>query len=34
VLGWAPRFDDLETIVRNQLDWEFRLQSEPGLTRN
>ncbi|MBK7903733.1 MAG: UDP-glucose 4-epimerase GalE [Proteobacteria bacterium] len=34
VLGWAPRFDDLETIVRNQLDWEYRLQREPGLTRN
>ena len=34
VLGWAPRFDDLETIVRNQLAWERRLQSEPGLTRN
>jgi UDP-glucose 4-epimerase len=34
VLGWTPRFDDLETIVRNQLDWEYRLQREPGLTRN
>jgi UDP-glucose 4-epimerase len=34
VLGWAPRFDDLEKIVRNQLAWERRLQSEPGLTRN
>jgi UDP-glucose 4-epimerase len=34
VLGWTPRFDDLETIVRNQLDWEFRLQHDPGLTRN
>jgi UDP-glucose 4-epimerase len=34
VLGWAPRFDDLEKIVRNQLAWEYRLQSEPGLTRN
>ncbi|MGL6222584.1 MAG: UDP-glucose 4-epimerase GalE [Steroidobacteraceae bacterium] len=34
VLGWSPRFDDLETIVRNQLDWERRLQREPDLTRN
>jgi UDP-glucose 4-epimerase len=34
VLGWAPRFDDLETIVRSQLAWEHRLQGEPGLTRN
>ena len=34
VLGWTPRFDDLETIVRTQLDWEFRLQREPGLKRN
>jgi UDP-glucose 4-epimerase len=34
VLGWTPRFDDLETIVRNQLDWEHRLQREPELTRN
>jgi UDP-glucose 4-epimerase len=34
VLGWAPRFDDLETIVRSQLDWERRLQREPGLARN
>ncbi len=34
VLGWAPRHDDLETIVRSQLEWEFRLQREPALTRN
>jgi UDP-glucose 4-epimerase len=34
VLGWAPRYDDLETIVRSQLEWEHRLQQEPGLTRN
>jgi UDP-glucose 4-epimerase len=34
VLGWTPRFNDLETIVRNQLDWEYRLQREPDLTRN
>jgi len=31
VLGWEPRLDDLETIVRTQLEWEYRLQREPGL---
>ncbi len=34
VLGWEPRLDDLETIVRTQLEWEFRLQREPQLQRN
>ena len=34
VLGWTPKFDDLETIVRSQLEWEHRLQREPGLLRN
>ena len=34
VLGWSPRFDDLETIVRTQLEWEFRLLREPGLQQN
>ncbi len=34
VLGWAPRFDDLETIVRSQLDWEHKLRREPSLTSN
>jgi UDP-glucose 4-epimerase len=34
VLGWSPRLDDLETIVRNQLEWEYRLQRDPALTRN
>lgn len=24
-LGWAPRYDDLDTIVRHALDWEERL---------
>jgi UDP-glucose 4-epimerase len=33
VLGWIPRFDDLETIVRTQLDWELRLLREPDLQR-
>jgi len=34
VLGWTPRFDDLETIVRTQLEWERRLLREPELQRN
>ena len=34
VLGWEPRLDDLETIVRSQLEWEFRLQREPQLLKN
>lgn len=25
-LGWAPRYDDIETIVRHALNWEKRLQ--------
>jgi UDP-glucose 4-epimerase len=33
-LGWEPRLDDLETIVRTQLEWEYRLQREPELQRN
>jgi UDP-glucose 4-epimerase len=33
-LGWDPEFDDLETIVRTQLEWEHRLLREPGLQRN
>ncbi len=34
VLDWAPHYDNLETIVRSQLEWEHRLQREPSLTRN
>jgi UDP-glucose 4-epimerase len=34
VLGWSPRHDNLESIVRSQLDWERRLQREPQLQRN
>jgi UDP-glucose 4-epimerase len=34
VLGWVPRYDNLETIVRSQLEWEYRLQREPQLLRN
>ncbi|HEY1890338.1 MAG TPA: UDP-glucose 4-epimerase GalE [Steroidobacteraceae bacterium] len=28
-LGWRPRFDDLDTIVRTSLAWERRLLQEP-----
>ncbi len=34
VLGWTPQFDDLETIVRTQLEWEHRLKREPELIQN
>jgi UDP-glucose 4-epimerase len=34
VLGWTPRHDSLEAIVRSQLEWERRLQREPQLQRN
>jgi UDP-glucose 4-epimerase len=33
-LGWTPRYDDLETIVRSQLQWERRLVAEPDLQKN
>jgi UDP-glucose 4-epimerase len=29
VLGWAPRLDDLDGIVRTALRWEERLQRNP-----
>jgi UDP-glucose 4-epimerase len=29
VLGWEPRYDDLETIVRTSLEWERRLKTAP-----
>ena len=29
LLGWTPRFDDLDTIVRHSLAWEERLEREP-----
>jgi UDP-glucose 4-epimerase len=29
VLGWKPRLDDIDIIVRTSLDWEKRLQREP-----
>jgi UDP-glucose 4-epimerase len=28
-LGWSPRLDDIDTIVRSSLEWERRLQREP-----
>ena len=28
-LGWTPRHDDLDTIVRSALDWERRLHNQP-----
>ncbi|HEY5642939.1 MAG TPA: UDP-glucose 4-epimerase GalE [Woeseiaceae bacterium] len=31
VLGWTPRFDDLDTIVRTSLDWERKIAArDPG----
>jgi len=29
VLGWEPKLDDLDTIVRSSLRWEQKLQREP-----
>lgn len=29
VLGWEPRLDDLDTIVRTSIEWERRLLREP-----
>jgi len=29
VLGWVPKLDDLDTIVRTSLRWEEKLQREP-----
>jgi len=29
LLGWKPRLDDLDTIVRHALNWERKLQSTP-----
>jgi UDP-glucose 4-epimerase len=28
-LGWAPKLDDIDTIVRTSLEWERRLQRDP-----
>jgi UDP-glucose 4-epimerase len=29
ILGWSPRLDDLDTIVRTSLDWERKLLDSP-----
>ena len=29
LLGWTPKLDDLDTIVRSSLDWEAKLQRQP-----
>lgn len=34
VLGWQPKFDQLETIVESQLAWERRLLQHPELLQN
>lgn len=34
VLGWRPKFDDLNLIVRSQLDWEKQLLLQPQLLDN
>jgi UDP-glucose 4-epimerase len=34
VLGWQPRFDDLDTIVRHALAWERNLTQFEGETRH
>ncbi len=34
LLDWTPRHNDLDAIVRSQLEWEQRLQQDPGLQQN
>lgn len=34
VLGWTPRYDDLDAIVRSQLNWEKHLLANPALQKN
>jgi UDP-glucose 4-epimerase len=34
VLGWQPRFDNLETIAKSQLAWEKHLLAHPELLQN
>lgn len=34
VLGWQPKFDNLEIIASSQLAWERHLLANPGLIRN
>ena len=28
VLGWTPKYDDLDTIVRTSLDWERKIANQ------
>jgi UDP-glucose 4-epimerase len=34
ILGWQPKYDDIEVIVRSQLAWERRLQQDASLQKN
>ena len=34
VLGWQPKYDDLEAIARSQLAWEKKLLEQPELLKN
>lgn len=34
VLGWQPKFDNLEVIAKSQLDWEKHLLTHPELIKN
>jgi UDP-glucose 4-epimerase len=34
VLKWTPKYDDLEAIVRSQLQWERVLQQDPARQKN
>ena len=34
VLGWQPRFDNLEIIAKSQLAWEQHLLAHPELIKN
>jgi UDP-glucose 4-epimerase len=34
LLKWTPKFDNLDEIVRSQLEWERKLQREPQLQKN
>ena len=34
VLGWTPPYDDLDVIVRSQLNWEKHLLANPALQKN
>jgi UDP-glucose 4-epimerase len=31
LLGWTPKFDSIDVIVRSALDWERRLASDPSI---